>query len=322
MKKTKIFITGMGGMTGRILAKKAADENYIVGGTVHRNLPEELDALINQGLIKSYSIDLKNSNQIKKAFEDFQPDVIIHLAGKVLGGADKQVSNPIIFDENMLIFQNTLSALKTMKKTPKLILSSGCLIYDRLTSPDLISEIPIQNIPKINSEKQPYRASKFNQELILSKEKNIDYVIGRPTQFTGPGKITGVIEWYIAEEISKIIKGKENCIKVRNKLGEVDLLDVRDVAKAFLNLAKKGVSGETYHISSGFPTTVENLAKTFLEVTNLNPNKYPIKSTDIEQLIYFRFSPDKLNKLGWKIELNVKDALTSYWKYYKNQNRK
>ena len=306
----------MGGMTGRVLAKQSIDEDYLVGGTIHKKLPEELSRLAKQGLLKYYSVDLKNFNETKTAIENFQPDILVHLAGRVFGGVDKQALDPIIFTENILIFQNVLNAVKKLRNTPRFILSSGCLVYEKSTSPNFITEISTQDLPRIDPKKEPYRASKLSQELLLSDEKNIDYVIARPTQFTGPGKIQGVIEWYIAEEILKIKAGEENQIKVRNKLGEVDLIDVRDVAKAFLTLIKRGTSRRIYHISSGSPINVENLAKIFLKVTGLDPNKYPVTSTNSEQLIYFRFSPAKLNKLNWKPQFNLTETLANYWEYY------
>lgn len=319
MNTTRLFITGMGGTAGRALATLAISNNYLVGGTIYQNFPQELKDTAKKGLIKYYQINLKNSDDIKKAIANFQPNVVIHLAGKVLGGSDKKVFDHSIYEENILIFKNVLNAVKQLNPLPRFILSSGCLIYDKQTSPDLITEIPVWNLPEIDSTKQPYRASKADQEKILSRESNLDYIIARPTQFTGSGKIPGVIEWYIAAEILKIKAGEIKTVSVKNKLGEVDILDARDVAEAFLTLIDKGAKGEVYHISSGLPTTVENVAKILLEISGLHPSRFRIVSTDAERTSYFRFSPAKLNKLGWKPRFNLKNALTSYWEYFKNQ---
>lgn len=321
MNTTRLFITGIGGTAGRALAELAVRNNYLVGGTIYQNFPQELKNIADKGSIKYYQINLKNSYDIKKVIADFQPDVVVHLAGKVLGGSDKKVFDHSIYEENILIFKNVLNALKQLNPLPRFILSSGCLIYDKQTSPDLIKEIPIWNLPEIDPAKQPYRASKTNQEKILSKESTLDYIIARPTQFTGPGKIPGVIEWYVANEILKIKAGKLRSISVKNKLGEVDILDARDVAKAFLTLIDKGIKGEVYHISSGLPTTVENVAKILLQISGLNPGRIRVVSTDTERTNYFRFSPQKLNKLGWEPKFNLKSTLTSYWEYFKNQEK-
>lgn len=321
MGKTKLFITGMGGLAGRALVKYAMDENYLVGGTFHGSFPQEFKVLTNKDLLKCYLIDLRKLHETRRAIEDFQPDVVIHLAGKALGGADQQIFNPQVYTENITIFQNMLTAVKELTNKPRLIISTGCLVYDRLTSPDFITETYVENLPNIDPGKQPYRASKLDQEKLLEREKGIDYIITRPTQFTGPGKIPNVLEWYIANAISKIIKSMTNKIKVRNKIAEVDMLDVRDVARAYLILIKRGARGKVYHISSGLPITIENLAKVFLEVAGLNPDQFPVVSTDIEQNVYFRFSPVKLNKLGWYPQFSLKEALASYWKYFKNQEK-
>lgn len=322
MKKTRLFITGISGTAGRALAHSALNENYHVGGTTYLNIPSELRGLIDQGLLKTYQVNLKKAAEINQAIQDFQPDVIIHLAGKVLGGTDKRVTDPSIYEENVLIFKNTLNATKKLSHLPRFILSSGCLVYNKQTSTDFITELPIGNLPKINPITQPYRASKAEQEKILTENDNLDYIIARPTQFTGPGKVPGVIEWFIASEILKIKTEGTNDIKVRNKLGEVDILDTRDVAKAFLALIDKGLTGEVYHISSGAPATVEIIAKTLLDISGLDSAKYSVTSTDIESETYFRFSPQKINNLGWKPQYNLKNTLTSYWEYFNNQKGK
>lgn len=322
MKKNRLFITGMSGTAGRALARVSISRNYQVGGIVHQHIPSELKTLINQNLLQIYHIDLKDKKAINKTIQNFQPNIVIHLAGKVLGGTDKKVLDSSIYEENLLIFNNTLNAIKTLKKLPRFILSSGCLVYNKQTSVEFVTEIPIWDLPEIDSKKQPYRASKADMEKILSKEKNLDYIVARPTQFTGPGKIPGVIEWYIATEILKIKKGEAKSICVRNKLGEVDILDARDIAKAFLTLAKKGITRETYHISSGSPVTVATIGKILLDISGLDPSSYPVMSTDKENISYFRFSPHRLNKLGWKPQFNLKSTLTSYWEYFKNKKAK
>lgn len=316
--KHKLFITGMGGMAGQVLVKFALERGYQVAGTVNTTFPQEFQKLVNQKLLNCYSVNLKDSAKTCTTIKDFNPDFVIHLAGKVLGGLDKKVFDYSIYEENILIFENVLKGIKMLKKSPRFILSSGCLIYNKQTSPNLVMETPVEDLPQIDPYKEPYRASKADQEKILEKDRNIDYVIVRPTQFTGPGKIPGVIEWYIASEISKILSGEKKKITVKNKLGEVDILDVRDVARAYLLLLEKGSTGNIYHISSGSPVTVERLAKVFLKVVKLPP-KYPVESTDVEKKVYFRFSSSKLNDLGWKPQFSLKETLTSYWQYFKNQ---
>lgn len=318
MKNTKLFITGMSGTAGRALTRLAIEKNYLVAGTTFQHFPPDLNKLAQKNLIKHYHIDLRNTKDVEKAINDFQPNVVIHLAGKVLGRSDKQVSSPAIYTENLTIFRNVLSAIKNTETQPRLILSSGCLVYDKATSPEVISEVSPENIPTIDLTKEPYRASKLDQEKLLTKS-NIDYIITRPTQFTGPGKIPGVVEYYIAEEILQILSGKKNVISVRNKLGEVDMLDARDVAQAYLTLIEKGHSRQVYHICSGQPATVEQVAKVLWDIAGLDPKKFQINSTDAEQTIYFRFSSYNLKKLGWKPTYNLKDALTTYWEYFKNQ---
>lgn len=318
MRIKKIFITGIAGTAGSSLAKLAISEGYSVAGTIHQNFPEDLKYIAQDSLLKYYQLNLENLDQVKKVIGEFAPDAVIHLAGKVAGRMNNQYFNPKIYNQNMKIFKNVISAVKTLTNQVKFILASGCIVYDRSTSPIPIKEVTVENLPKIDSSKEPYRASKLNQERRLS-DSQLNYVIARPTQYTGPGKTPTAVEYYVACEIDSIINGKKNSIKVKNKLGEIDMLDARDVARAYLKLLTDGVKGQVYHISTGVPITVENMAKVFLEVAGLNPSQIEVKSTDTEQTLYSRFSSEKLRGLGWEPRYSLKDALTSYWEYFKNQ---
>lgn len=316
MSKVRLFITGMGGMLGRQLAQLAVTQDYLVAGTINKTFPDLINNLQNNKLVSIYKLNLTKSVQINKAILDFQPDIIVHLAGKVLGRNDSKITDPLIYKDNTLILKNVIKAAEKLNKS-KFILVSGCLVYDKLTSSDSIQEIPIEKLPKINKLKEPYRASRIEQERMLIKEENLDYIIVRPTQITGPGKIDGVIEYFLAKEISQLLKGEKQEINVRNKLGEVDLIDVRDAANAIIELIKNGQTKEIYHLSSGFPVTVETLAKTFLRVAGFDPKQFKISSTGEEQKIYFRFSADKLKSLGWNKKYNLEQTLASYFEYFK-----
>lgn len=321
MKNPKLFITGMGGMLGRVLATLAISQNYSVGGTIHKSLPPELKSISNSSL-KSYTVDLRDSEETERVIVDFSPNIIVHFAAKTLGRLDKNTANPDIYTENLILFKNILSAVKSLNKPPRFILgTSGCIVYEKLLFPDFITETPVGDLPRVDPHKEPYRAGRLEQEKLIAVSENLEYIITRATQFTGPGKFPGTIEYYIAQQISEILRGKRNNIFVKNKLGEVDMLDVRDVAQAYLTLIRKGKNQNVYHISSGHPVSVGNLAKVFLEAAGLSPREYPIVS-EIEEHLYFRFTPEKLKAMGWRPRYSLKDALKSYWEFFRQTQGK
>ncbi len=320
MSKGRLFITGMGGMLGRFLASKAIEEGYEVGGTLHTSTPSEIKKLCENGIIKSYFLDLIEPHEIKKAILDFKPDIAIHLAGRVLGSQDSNVTNKKVFDENTAIIKNTLSAVKTLSNLPRFILVSGCIVYDRLSSKDFVTEMGVDKLPLVDTLEQPYRSSRIEQEKILAAENNLEYIIVRPTQITGPGKIPGVVEYFIAKEvISAVHDETKRTIQIGNKMGEVDIVDVRDAARALLALVERGKNKEIYHLSSGSPETVASLIKVFLETAELKPEEYKIISQNEEKSNYFRFSAEKLRKLGWEPEFELKETVRNYFEYFKER---
>ena len=69
----KIFIIGIGGLTGSKLLE-IAKENFDVFGSFNFRDPKS-------SLIKGYKIDMSNINEIEKTIEKIRPDVVINTAG-------------------------------------------------------------------------------------------------------------------------------------------------------------------------------------------------------------------------------------------------
>lgn len=102
-------------------------------------------------------------------------------------------------------------------------------------------------------------------------------------------------------------------ISVRNAAAEVDMLDVRDVARAYLLLAQMGVDGEVYNISTGHAKSVGEIAQIMAAVSNLhNKNKIKISSTGSERFSPARYSNHKVLLIGWSPEITLRQTLEDF----------
>lgn len=308
METGRLFITGMGGMEGRILAAVAVERGYKVSGSIYKKRPDDIIQLEAGGQISSYSVDLLDYDETRKVLLDAQPAIVIHLAGHVLDNPKLGIK---VYEDNVTMLNQIHRAIGDLHNRPLLVFSSAALVYGRPETPDLVYECRPHELPCPNYS-EPYRASKIVQEQNITNF-NLNYMIGRPAQHTGPGRIPNVVESDIATGILFIKKGEADHIPVRNKIAEVDMLDARDVATAYLSMVENGQPQGIYNIASGTATNVEILAKTMLEIAGLPSDQYPVVSTSPEQPSYSRFSTDKLKTLGWKPQYSLKDALTSFW---------
>ena len=317
MQQKKLFITGIAGMLGMHLLEQAIQENYKIYGTYHKNLPQKLQEYADHGKVELFPTDLTKDRGFGTIMKKCNPDVVVHLAGKVLSNKDSKVYDAKIYNQNISIIKNVISGLEKTNPAVRFVLISGCLVYDKSISTKPVRELEVHQLPQIDLTKQPYKASRIEQERILLKSRIENYVIVRPTQITGPGKIDGAIEHYIATEIFEVNTNPEKkSIEVGNKLAEVDLLDARDAARALLILISKGKAQEIYNLNPGRPVTLEKLTKEFLVAVGFRSGKYKIKSVGPEKKSYFRFSNQKLLSLGWKSEYSLQETLKYYHQYF------
>ena len=71
--KKKLFIIGIGGLTGSKLTEIAKDDFEIFGSYNYRESQSSI--------CKSFKLDITDSNRIKEIFEEIKPDIVINTAG-------------------------------------------------------------------------------------------------------------------------------------------------------------------------------------------------------------------------------------------------
>ena len=119
----------------------------------------------------------------------------------------------------------------------------------------------------------PYAASKLaGEEFVLQFHRawGLDVVVARPFNHIGPGQRESFLVSAIAKRITEAVHTGESFIEVGNLSAVRDFLDVRDVVRAYCDLAEAGESGKTYNISSGFGTIVSQLVGRMIELCGAN----------------------------------------------------
>lgn len=130
-----ILLTGVAGFIGsNLLDELLQNKDHTVIGI--DNLNDFYDPLIKQNNIKNninnknfifYNIDLLNTSELKKIFENNKIDNVIHLAG--YGGVRPSIENPKLYIDNNIVA--TLNILECMKnhKIQKLVYASSSSVY-------------------------------------------------------------------------------------------------------------------------------------------------------------------------------------------------
>jgi GDP-4-dehydro-6-deoxy-D-mannose reductase len=285
----KIIVTGSNGFDGQHLIELLKKDS--------RNRIFPLD--LKQADITKYS-------QVKDYLSKIQPDQVYHLAGFASGaGKDKD----LIFKINVDGTSNILKALKEVEKPVKVLLASTAYVYGN--TPTCVTEAGIIDA------KSFYDKSKIEMEKQALKYLggNIEIVITRATNHTGPGQKLGFATPDFCYQITKAKSGEE--ILIGNLEAKRDLFDVRDCVKAYELVMQKGKSGEIYNIGTGKTVKIKEVLETLVRISRkkltykIDPNR--MRPSDIKKNCV---NSNKVRKLGWQPKITFEKTLKDTYKYY------
>ena len=297
----KIFVTGGTGFAGKYLVNNLSlNKNYDVKYT---SLSQESE--------NCYKIDITNKKQVEQIINEFQPEIIFHLAAS--SSVSESFKDPKnTFKTNTIGTLNILESFsKTNDKNKFIYISSG-EVYGggELLKED--SEIKL---------KSPYASSKYVSELICQNySDNMDITILRPFTHTGPYQESKFVISSIAKQIAEIKNFNKPEIKLGNLEIKRDFMDVRDIVNAY-EQAMNCPSG-IYNISNGNPISLNQVIKTFQSISSKNfdvtidsskirDNDIPILSGDASKF---------MNITKWRPEIPFSKTardMIEYWEQIK-----
>ena len=299
-----ILVTGSEGFVGTHLIKKLEESHYEVVPTCYPLLlPKKGDYV---------PFDILNLDRSREVLKNHKPDIIFHLAA--ISSVLKSFLDPrLTYDTNIMGTVNLLEAAKSLNKKMRFIYVSTCELYGGGENLDETSEIILKN---------PYATSKYASELICKNYLggNIDCVILRPFNHTGPGQVEDFVLPTIAKQIAEIEQGKKPpLIEIGNTDVKREFMDIHDIVEAYKLAIEKCQKGEIYNISS-------NRAYTFAEILEIfkkfSKEKFEIKveTTRIRKVdspVLVGNGNKFSNLTGWQpkfeIEKTIEDLL-NYWR--------
>lgn len=263
------FITGASGFVGGHLIELILKENSRATITC-LDLLDPNFFFLDEETSRSISFikaDLLSMSDIIKIIESAQPRFIIHLAS--LSSVAYSWRHPVeSFMNNSNIFLNLLEAVRVVNPHIR-VLSVGSSEQYGIVSPDMLplKETAPQNPVSL------YAVARVAQELMSSvyaKGFTLDIVSTRSFNHFGPRQSEGFVLSGFARQIAEIKKGKRKPVIYTGDLGIIrDFIDVRDVAKAYLLLLRKGMSGEVYNVCSGTGRTLLECLKALIGIADI-----------------------------------------------------
>lgn len=331
---SNILLAGGAGYIGSHTALELLNSRYsvIVADNYSNSCPEAIKRVekITGKSVKTYELDITNSDKLDKVFQDNKIDAVIHFAG--LKAVGESVTEPVKYYRNNI--DTTLTLLETMKKhdVKNIIFSSSATVYGAENS------VPYKEDMKRGTCSNPYGWTKAMMEQIFEDTANADgrlsVVILRYFNPIGAhdsgliGEDPQGIPNNLMPYISQVAVGKLKQLTVYGNdyptpdgTCRRDYIHVVDLAKGHVKaieyvMQNSGV--EIFNLGTGIPYSVTEIVTAFERVNNLKINYVYGKRRDGDLSDCYANADKALQVLGWKTEKSLEDMCRDSWNWQKN----
>lgn len=258
----RILVSGGLGFIGHEVVRLLGDHNVMVIDSMTNYDFIPLDQMMKlfqlrqsdlRNQVPIRRIDVRDKAQVDTVFEEFKPDVVIHLASyprqKVV------LENPSVASEVMSTgLINLLEASK--KKVSKFVYVSSSMVYGDFD--DLVDETQPCN------PRGQYAIMKYmGEKLVEDYSKHFDYTIVRPSAVYGPRDVEDRV-------LSKFVLGALNneTLSVRGADEVLDFTYVTDTAQGIALASTKDCKHTIYNITRCelLPITLAQAATTVINI--------------------------------------------------------
>lgn len=266
--------------------------------------------------------DLVQMEGVKMAYQDFTPDIVIHLAG-VVGGIGANQENPGKFFYDNLMMGIQLMETGRQRGIEKFVSLGTICAYPKFTPVPFKEEDLWNGYPEETN--APYGLAK-KMLLVQSKAYRRQYgfnaIYLMPANLYGPGDNFHPAQSHV---IPAIIR---KCLQaIENKQDEVvlwgtgeptrEFLYVEDCAEAICLATERYNKSDPVNIGSGFEISISGLAKLIVELTGFKgriiwdktkPDGQPRRCLDISKA---------QREFGFRAKTDLRDGLKKTIDWYK-----
>ena len=323
MTNKRCIVTGGCGFIGSALVRHLVQNEcatvLVIDKLTYAGVPESLKEV--EGRYELLVADICDQEKMDRAFADFKPDTIFHLAAE--SHVDRSIDGPGEFIRTNVVGTATLlqAALKWWKEHPAFCFQhiSTDEVYGTLGAEGYFTE----KTPY--SPHSPYSASKASSDHLVRAWHD---TYGMPVKITNCSNNYG--PYHFPEKLIPLVI--LNCLDGKplpvygNGANVRDWLYVDDHVKALCLVNEKGVPGETYNVGGHNERTNLEVVKTICAIMDeLRPradgSKYESLITYVKDRpghdLRYAIDPDKLmNQLGWKPEENFESGIRKTVQWY------
>ena len=323
IENKKILITGGLGFIGFNTAKRLIHKNQIciIDNCSRVGVEKNIPILLSMGAIY-YRCDVSRIGELKKVFEEFKPEIIIHLAAQV--AVTLSVTNPKRdFKSNLIGSFNILELSRIMSSPPIILYASTNKVYGNCGGGEhIVGDRYVSALADGISEGEqlsfetPYGVSKGAADqyfLDYAKTYGLRTVVFRQSCIYGPNQFgmedQGWVAWFaICNRLGKALTIFGDGNQVRDVLYVDDLIDLYELAVVNIESAR----GHAFNIGGGAKNSlsINELVK-YLDSHSLRKTiiSYANWRTSDQKIIVCNTSKAK-EKLGWIPKTSPEEGLS------------
>jgi nucleoside-diphosphate-sugar epimerase len=223
---TRVLVTGASGFVGRHLRTELGETFVPFEGDV-------LDTVALAGAVRAVDavVHLAAESSVAASWEDAFRSWRVNVEGTV----------------------NLLAAVRAERPEARVLFASTGEVYGNATRIPTPEDEPVRPV-------SPYAASKAAAELACSVS-GLDVVVARAANTEGPGRDERFAVGSWTRQLARLEAEGGGTLLVGDLSAERDILDVRDVCRAYRLLLDPSVPAGTYNVSSGETVTMARVAE-------------------------------------------------------------
>jgi GDP-4-dehydro-6-deoxy-D-mannose reductase len=292
----RIAVTGAGGFVGRWLAAELRDAGHEVIAATARDP------------------DVTDRPAVERWIAEAAPAAVVHLAAVSSGRA--AAADPIrALEVNVGGTIHLIDAAGRLATPPIVLVASSAEAYGHPAR----DELPLGESSPLRP-RGPYALTKVAQEsaaIALGARARVPILVTRAFNHTGPGQSTEFVVPAIAARVVAVARSEASDIPIGNLDVARDLLDVRDVARAYRLLLEGAAAGTVtdgtiVNVSSGRSVTVREILSRLCAAAGVDaPTVVDPALVRPGEALEVRGDPTRIAELvGWRPTIDLERTLT------------
>ncbi len=309
-KNKKILITGGEGFLGKNLKAKLKEKKY-------KNIT----------IVSHKNFNLILTQDVKKMFKKYKPQIVFHLAAAVGGIGINKINPGKFFYENAMMNLNVIHEAY-IHKVEKIISTGSVSSYPMKISLPLKEKNLWDGYPgEINSSYGIAKRLIHSQSLSYEKQYKFKSILLLLTNLYGPldnfnPKTSHVIASLIKKFLEAKIKNKKQVVVWGNGKATRDFCYVEDITEGLIQTAEKYNSTQPLNLGSGKQVSIKKIAKIIKKLINYKGSIKWDPNKPVGPKKRFLSIKNAKKKIGFRAKTSIENGLKKTINWYLNENLK